>query len=606
MENINIAVIGLGPAGLAALKSLREEGFDAVGFERRDTVGGLWSYSDNPAFTSALNETFCNISKFVFGFSDYPVPKDFPPFPTSPQLAEYFDSYASHFGLHDHICFNTTVRRVTRNTSKDVWDVHITNPDGDTVLSFDKVVFGHGCESVPLWPPMPNREKFRGIVMHSQAYKTPDSFRDKRVLVVGMGNTACEISLTLCKHASKLYQGYRRGRIMVSRYQDDGIPLDTQLPWPTMRLKYLLDNKMPGLMASLVDRRMIDKMISDVARFEPAPPKTSHSERLGRAGRRVREDWRLLPAPSMAHTHPAVQEDFIPALYEGDIIPVKGFEDFVGDHQVLLQDGEIVEVDAVIFCTGYKLDFSIMPELEMDGAGGLLMKTAGDGLHGELTDQDETLESRECRQKPHLPRLFHTTFPPRWASSIAFLSWMSPQENVWGVCELVSMAVAQIWAAETVKSAGEQPRIDGYRQPALLPSVDEMNAEVDAYHNWWRGEWEKDHSIRSGYVRAYSFYRFMHDAAGTGLYDNLDHIFSSRGWALWWNDRELWTWLAKGPMNSYSWRLFETNPKGIPGCGRKAWPRARKTLQEAYDTCEEFKHQAQANYKERMFPIRNK
>ena len=88
MDKISIAVIGLGmifpihapcrlgasrikarenigPAGLTALKSLREEGFNATAFERRDKVGGLWSYSNNTTFTTVLDEMVCNISKFV-------------------------------------------------------------------------------------------------------------------------------------------------------------------------------------------------------------------------------------------------------------------------------------------------------------------------------------------------------------------------------------------------------------------------------------------------------------------------------------------------------------------------------------------------------------
>lgn len=393
--------------------------------------------------------------------------------------------------------------------------------------------------------------------------------------MVGIGNTACDVSLSLRGHVAKLYQGYRRGRIMVSRYLDNGVPVDTQLSWPIMRLKYLLDDKLPWLMMQLADKMMTDKMISDAARFEPATLGISRKERLNQAGRRVREDWRLLPGPSMAHTHPAVQEDFIPALHQGDIIPVHGFKDFAGDYQILLQDDAIVEVDAVIFCTGYDLDFSIMPEMDMDGAGGMPLQTAGDACREEPIDRDDIRKAKhEPKRKPHLPRLFQMIFPPRWASSVAFLSWMAPQENVWCVCELASMAVAQIWAAEAAGSAAG-------RSHALLPSMDEMNAQVNAYHTWWRGEWEKNNSMRSGYVRAYSFYRFLHDAAGTGLYDNLDHMFSGRGWRLWWYDRELWTWLAKGPMNSYSWRVFETNPQGIPGYGRKTWKGARKALREA-------------------------
>ncbi|XXH04322.1 hypothetical protein Hte_010736 [Hypoxylon texense] len=607
MENIKIAVIGLGPAGLTALKSLREEGFDAIGFERRGESGGLWSFSENATFTSALNETVCNVSKFVVSNSSRPlvgfqtrgcadsvcfVGKDYPPYPTGPQVREYFDSYARHFSLLDHVRFNTTVNRVTRNTSGNAWDVHVTNSNGEAILCFDKVVFGHGCESVPVWPPMPNRDRFKGLVMHSQAYKSPEPFRGKRVLVVGVGNTACDVSLALRRHTAKLYQGYRRGRIMVSRYLDNGVPVDTQFSWPTMRLKYFLDDKLPWLMTRLADKMLTDKMISDAARFEPATAGISRKERLNRAGRRVREDWRLLPGPSLAHTHPAVQEDFIPALHQGDIIPVQGFKDFAGDYQILLQDDTIVELDAVIFCTGYDLDFSIMPEMDMDGAGGLPLQTAGDACKEEPIDRDDIGEAdREHKRKPHLPRLFQMIFPPRWASSVAFLSWIAPQENVWCVCELASMAVAQIWAGEAAGSATEQSY-------ASLPPVDEMNAQVDAYHTWWRGEWEKNNSMRSGYVRAYSFYRFLHDAAGTGLYDHLDHMFSGRGWRLWWHDRELWTWLAKGPMNSYSWRVLDTNPKGIPGCGRKAWKGARKTLREAYEDYEEFRRQAEARHKQ--------
>ncbi|KAI1451417.1 FAD/NAD(P)-binding domain-containing protein [Annulohypoxylon moriforme] len=599
MEDIKIAVIGLGPAGLTALKTLREEGFDAVAFERRDKLGGLWSISSNADFTSALNETVCNVSKYTAAFSDYPIPKDYPPYPTALQMNEYFNSYASHFNLHDHVHFNTTVKRVTRNTSKDVWDVHITNPEGNTTLSFDKVVFSHGSQTVPSWPPMPSRDKFKGEVIHSQAYKSPEPFRGKKVLVVGKGNTACDISLSLRKNAAKIYQSYRRGKILISRFTEEGVPMDTEFPWPMMRLKYFLDDKLPWLMATVADKIMTKKMISDTARFEPEATRLTQREKLERAAQRLQSDWRLLPGPSVTRVHPTVQEEFIPALHEGDVTPVEGFKDFAGDHQVLLEDETTVEVDAVIFCTGYEVDFNIFPELEMDGSGGLPVKKAGDKPHDNATDQKEieANHSGSEKPKPRIPRLFQMIFPPRWASSVAFLSWMAPQEPVWCVCELTSMAIAQFWAAETAKSAGKQQLpANGHRSPALLPSLDEMNAQIDAYHNWWRGEWEKDHSMLPGYVRSYSFYRFLHDAAGTGVYDNIDHVFTGRGWGLWWNDRELWTWLAKGPMNAHSWRLFETNPEAVPGCGRKTWPDSRKAVREAYETCEEYKLQARTKH----------
>ncbi|KAI0907766.1 FAD/NAD(P)-binding domain-containing protein [Ustulina deusta] len=591
MEGVRIAVIGLGPAGLTALKTLREEGFNVVAFERRDEIGGLWAFSDDAGYTSVLKETVCNVSKFVSGFSDFPVPEDYPAFFTGSQVAEYFKSYALHFNLYPHIRFGTTVQRVARNAADDSWDVHITTSDGPAVLSFDKVVLAHGCESLPLWPPMPSKNKFKGILMHGQSFKSPEPFKDKRVLVVGIGNTACEVSLALANYASKVYQSYRRGRIMVSRYHDDGIPLDAQFSWPALRLKYLIDHLAPWLIGPLGDKFMVNKMISDAARSEPADASISEKEKWKRAEKRVRDDWRLVPCPSMAHVHPAVQEDFIPALRQGDITPVHGFKDFTGDSEVLLDDGVVLDVDVVIFCTGYDLDFKIMPELEMDGALGLPLRTAE-----ELSRDDAGEEVRGEKQQPHLPRLYQMIFPPRYASSVAILSWMAPQENVWCVSELASMAVAQIWAAETVtdsRATSKQRQVKNYRSPALLPSLEEMNVQVDAYHTWWRTQWQTEHSLRPGYVQGYPFYRFLHDSAGTGLYDNLDHVLTTRGWSLWWYDRELWTWLSKGPMNSYSWRLFDTNPKGVPGCGRTSWSGARQATKNAYEIYENYKEQMQ-------------
>ncbi|ERF70480.1 hypothetical protein EPUS_09222 [Endocarpon pusillum Z07020] len=595
MENTNIAIIGLGPAGLTALKTLREEGFNATAFERRDKVGGVWSYSSNTTFTTVLDETVSNTSKFVSGFSDFPFPNDSPAYFTSARAADYLESYARHFNLLQHVRFHTTVEVVVRNASNSTWDVHIINSDGHSILTFDKVVFAHGCEGIPAFPPMKNRDKFKGIVLHAQAYRDSALLKQKRILVVGNGNTACELSVTLAKSASKVYQSYRRGRIMLSRHGDDGVPLDSQFTWPDLRLKYFLDSTIPWLTWPLADRFMRKRMIAHAARSEQVWPGESRAKRLKRTEKKMREEWRLLPCASIAHVHPAVQEDYIPAIRMGDITPLHGFKDFAGENQVLLADDALVEVDAVIFCTGYEMDFSIMPELEIDGACGMPLKRAGDGTRQRSMDDTENSSDSGQRQQPRLPRLFQMIFPPRHASSIAFLSWLAPQESVWCVSELAAIAVTQIWVAETANSKGlyeMQQRPSTYRSPALLPPASKMNAQVDVYHAWFRTAWQKERSVRSGYVHhAHSFYRFLHEAAGTGLYQNLDHVLTTRGIRLWWKDRELWTWLAKGPMNAYAWRLFNTNPKAIPGCGRKVCPEARTMVKEAYEACEEYKRQ---------------
>ena len=114
-EDTTVAVIGLGehsfvipkrkhglmckgPAGLVALKNLREEGFSVTGFDRNSYIGGLWQYSANE-HTSVLETTLVNISKERACFTDYPFPEDIPSHPTAAQVQEYLISYMKHFKL---------------------------------------------------------------------------------------------------------------------------------------------------------------------------------------------------------------------------------------------------------------------------------------------------------------------------------------------------------------------------------------------------------------------------------------------------------------------------------------------------------------------------
>ncbi|RBR19234.1 uncharacterized protein FIESC28_05699 [Fusarium coffeatum] len=578
MENTSIAIIGAGPAGLVALKNLREQGFDALIFERRPSVGGLWSYSENPEYTTALDDTTVNVSKFVSSFSDFPMPDHYPDFPSRRQIQVYFEAYINHFDLQRYIRFRVTVHKVLRNSSNSAWDVYSAGPNEESVLPFHKVVFANGCETIPVWPSIQRREEFKGTVMHAQEYRDykKHGLQGKRVMVVGIGNTGCEIALSLCKHASKTYLAYRRGRILVSRYDDKGVPMDSQIPWPMLCLTYILSYYIPGIMKWLVDKFMTNKMIHDAAKHGPNLENTSKKQRLRVAEHRVREDWRLVPCPSMAHRNPAVQEDIFPAFYNDDIIPVQGFVDFAGAKTVLLADHTTVEVDMVIFATGYRHGFSLMPELEMDGAAGVELKTAS------KIEQHEVSEDKT--QQPALPRLYQMIFPPKHASSVAFISWMAPQANVWCVCELASMAIAQAWVADCTR--GREPQ--NLQPPSLLPSEKVMENEVDSYHTWWRKEWATDHSILHGYVRAYGFYRFLHKTAGTGLDAYLDKYAILNGLRLYKDDSDLWKWLCRGPTTSLSWRLFDTNPEGIPGHGRKVWEGSRDALQKNYEEFERF------------------
>lgn len=352
-----------------------------------------------------------------------------------------------------------------------------------------------------------------------------------------MGNTACEVSVSLVGRAAAVYQAYRRGRVVVSRLLDSGVPTDSTVAWPALRLKYMLDDLAPRLTWTAVDGFMERKMVGDAARLEPG---ATRRERRRRARRRVEQDWRLTPCATMAHAHPAVQEHLFAALRGGRVVPLGGFRGFAGPEAVLVAAaGGVaqVRVDAVIFCTSYTHDWSLMPAIEMDGACGLPASAATDASDsdagpGPAGPTGPGPEPEPARDRPaRLPRLYQFIFPPRHAASAAVLSYMAPQESVWCVAELAAMAVAQIWAAETARAFG----------PAAMDA---------AYHAWWLRQWAREPSMRPGYIRARAFYRFLHRMAGTGLYDG----GLARPLRLCWADARLFRALARGPVSAHAWR----------------------------------------------------
>jgi len=397
------------------------------------------------------------------------------------------------------------------------------------------------------------------------------------------------VSLSVAREASCVYQSYRRGRIIISRYDEDGVPTDVE-SWPETQLKYLVRHRLPWLAARLEKHLLVKTMVRDAARHQVGKAGDSERRRRRRAEEHIRGEWRLLPCPTEL-VHPAVQDEFISALYSRRVTPVRGFKAFAGPDKVLLDDGSTIQADAVVFCTGYALDFSIMPELEMDGSCGLLLKTAADRHLAKAQAGEAKAAAGPTREKPTLPRLYQMLFPPRWASSVAIMSWLSALETAWCVCELASTAVSQVWAADAARkltpgllpsglpTSGKARR--SYRAPAQLPTEVEMNAAVDKYHAWWRRGWAKEPSAHPGLIQPYGFYRFLHEMAGTGMYEHVGHSLSFQSWILWCKDRRLHRYLASGPASSHAWRVFETNPAGIPGCGRRTWNGARRALQDA-------------------------
>jgi pyruvate/2-oxoglutarate dehydrogenase complex dihydrolipoamide dehydrogenase (E3) component len=208
-----VCVIGAGPSGITAAKNLLQVGVTHVTvFEKGDQVGGNWVYAPQLSHSSVYETTHIISSKTLSAYADYPMPRDYPDYPSHKQILAYFQSYARDFGIMPHIRFNTEVCKAEKQPDE-TWQ--LTLSDG-TVETFDYLLVANGHHWLPRYPEYPGT--FTGEMLHSHEYKSAAPFRDQRVLVVGGGNSACDIAVETGRISSFTAISMRRGYYIVPKF----------------------------------------------------------------------------------------------------------------------------------------------------------------------------------------------------------------------------------------------------------------------------------------------------------------------------------------------------------------------------------------------------
>ncbi len=185
-------VIGAGAAGISALQQLRNAGYDVDCYEKTDRVGGHWNTDyDALHLITARDQTF---------FEDFPMPSDYPHFPRRDQVRTYMESYARHHGHYDIIRFDTAVTSVAPIVTDGPagsagWTVTLENGEQH---DYDGVLVANGH----LWDQkIPAFEgEFAGKQIHSGSYTNTGAIDGRRVLVVGAGNSACDLAVDVAQH----------------------------------------------------------------------------------------------------------------------------------------------------------------------------------------------------------------------------------------------------------------------------------------------------------------------------------------------------------------------------------------------------------------------
>jgi cation diffusion facilitator CzcD-associated flavoprotein CzcO len=210
-----VCVIGAGPCGLTTLKNLLQAGCrNVVCYEEHSGIGGNWAFTDDPQRSSVHACSHTISSRRRSSFDDFPMPNNYPQFPSHRQLLAYFTDYASAFRLAPHIRLGAHVQQCTLG-GDGRWTVRVIANDETRAERFDSLLVcsGHHREAfVPAYPGT-----FTGRIVHSSTYKRPDPFRGQRVLVVGAGNSAADIAVDVARLAARAALSMREGTYFIPK-----------------------------------------------------------------------------------------------------------------------------------------------------------------------------------------------------------------------------------------------------------------------------------------------------------------------------------------------------------------------------------------------------
>jgi len=322
MNQSEVVIIGAGGAGLACGALLKKAGVDPLILESNANVASRWRghYDRLHLHTNRGNSTLPGL----------PYPKGTPKYPTRNQVVEYMDTYSGRMGLEPE--FNQKVMKVVKGDSG--WTIRTQEKEYLTRY----IIFCTGKANVPQMVAKPGLDSFPGPLLHSAAYKNGIPFKDKKVLVVGFGNSACEIAIDLHEHGAFPSLSVRSAVNV--------IPRDI-LGIPVLQIGIVQGGLLPRVSDTL-NKPLLRFLVGDIEKY--GLKKLPYGPRV-----QIINHGRI----------PLLDIGTMKLIKEG-AIKIFGDIEQVDESKILFENEKSEEFDAIIFGTGYRSGIKKFISIEDD------------------------------------------------------------------------------------------------------------------------------------------------------------------------------------------------------------------------------------------------
>lgn len=418
-----IAVIGAGLSGLVTAKTLLEYGYDVQVYEKENEIGGVWTPSRHYPGLTIQN------TRDTYAFSDFRMPKEYSEFPTGEQMLAYLKSYAEHFLINKVINLNHEVLSAVQ-TDNNSWKLLIRNEQKGFNIEADFLFVCSGTFSEPYIPETDGMKNFvnsGGSIFHTTKVNNSELYKNKKVAVVGFGKSACDTTSSIADEAEKTYIIFREPKWKVPK-RILGI-----------NYKYIILSRFGEALTKLKYRNFVENIIHALK----IPSAALGFMQKVFAKQQSLKTANLIPDVSitdMLHGELSVESDgFYKKVVDKKITALRGEIKSYYENGINLSDGGNIEVDVVVYGTGFKQTLKFLSE----------------DIIKKITDEKGDY-------------LLYRNILPVDVERLAFVGYNSSF-----FCNL-SSEMGALWLAEYLKGKIE------------LPSKEEMKSQIIEHLNWRR------------------------------------------------------------------------------------------------------------------------